>query len=363
MRAALLIVSACYFFSNQAVLAGQVSPSKLDTQLAIAKTDRYIQKIHTKKHIQGLSVSVLVNGRLLHQKSVGYADIESKVPISENTVFHIASITKLFVSLAVHELLLKHKVTVDSSIGEFLKEVPSQWKHIKIQELLSHTSGLPDYYSRNPYPKTVNEAIELVSLLPFDYQTGQKSQYIQTGFALLHLLIEKLSGMSLEAYLQFNHFDKFNLRKTHYQLASDNKIEASKAYRKTWTGVQPYNFDYPPSVYASAGLMASNNDLTHWLTALLNGQILSPDYLQRIWHVVPLKNGESSGFSLGWEYHESEKFIMVGHGGADTSEVRHFINKDSGNSITIIWLSNTLGVDPHKSLNIVASYFMEDVPL
>ncbi len=362
MKILSLFIATFYLLNSNQALANDSSTLISNTRAAIHAVDEYVQKTVTKQHIQGMSLSVLVNGKLLHQKSFGFKNLESTEQVSENTIFPIASITKLYVSTVVYEILHKHDISVDTKIGLLLTDIPNQWQQIKIRDLLAHTSGLVDYYPKNSNPSSTLEALELVSHLPFEFETGTQNQYNQTGFALLHLLIEKLSGTSLEQYLQAHHFNKFSLDSTYYQVPTSNNNDVSEFFSKTWTGIEPYNLTYPPAVYASAGMNTSIKDLTNWITAMINGQVLSPEHLQQVWGPIYLDNGELSDFSLGWRFIDSEKVTMVGHGGADTSEVTHFIHKETGDTVTVIWLSNTLGFYPHKAVNKVASYFMKDIP-
>lgn len=375
MKKTLTLILLVYLVGFGNAFADNSAATRSDRQLAIQKIDEYIQETVEKNRIQALSYAILLNGEPIHKNSVGVGD-ESGAALNEKTIFPIASITKLFVSTAVHEQLLSHDISVDAPIGAFLTDIPSHWQHIKIASLLAHTSGLPDYYSRNPEPETTAKALSEVSHLPFEFNEGEHSQYNQTGYALLHLLAETLSGVSLKEYLQQHHFTKFNLQNTYFPGDTDpndtNKEDTNqestdrkntiKTYRKTWAGVQDFIFSYPPAVYGSAGLNASAEDLSEWMRVLLDGQILPQEYLLRVWEPVRLNNGQNGGFSLGWEYYESENVMMAGHGGANTAEVRHFLHKKTGNSVTVIWLSNTIGFDPHNSVNKIASHFMSDIP-
>lgn len=331
------------------------------SQKKLLHVDNYVESVVEKESLQGVAISVLINGKLVHQKSFGVMEQLSKLPVNDKTVFPLASITKLFVTTAVHELLLKNGISVQTPISEFLSNIPENWRHIKISELLSHSSGLVDYYPINPEPKSVNEAIDLVSHLPFEYKTGSRSEYIQTGFALLQLLLEKLSGKSLEEYLQARYFDRFNLTNIYYETSDEGIKDVTKIYKMTWTGVEPFHFSYPQSVFASAGLNSSIEDLTNWMSLLVTGQIIPSNELEKIWQGVILSNGKLADFSLGWEFYDSSKVKSVGHGGANTSEVRHYIHKSTGDTVTVIWLSNTLGFFPHYTVNDIARIFMKDI--
>lgn len=353
-------IAICWLASIQ-VLANVSSALIPITNTTIKSLNEYVQSTVVNEQVQGMSLAVLVNGELVHIKSFGVSDIVSELAVSNKTVFQVASITKLFVSTAVHELLLANNISVDSEIGDVLADIPENWQHIKISELLSHTSGLPDYYSRTPEPESIEAAFEVVRHLPFEYKAGTRSKYSQTGFALLHLLIEKLAGMPLQNYLQLHHFDRFKLVNTYYGILSDTTA-SGKIYQKTWLGVEPFNYYYPPAMYASAGINSSIEDLTTWIVMLVNGQILSTELLNQVWQGITLDNGQFADFSLGWQFSDYENITYVGHGGANISEVGHYIHKSTGESVTVVWLGNTLGYYPKDSVHKIASYFMQDIP-
>ena len=354
------IVFTSLFCSFQ-TLAQSNSVITQDLNTAIENVEKYAAKIKADNKIQGVSLAVLLNGQLLHQTSMGYTDANLKNKIDINTVFPIASITKLFVASSVLQLLPQHNLSPNTEIGEVLDDIPNHWKQVKIKHLLSHTSGLPDYYSKKTDPSSLNEALNLVRTDDFEFNTGDDVSYNQTGFALLHLLVEALSGKTLEQYIQQHHIDRFGLKDTYYQRAPTEVSNTTDMFIKKRSQVKPFDLVYTRALHGSAGLNTSNNDLTKWITALVNGNVLSNEQLEQAWQPVLLQNGEPSIFGLGWWVTQTDKVDISGHSGADTSEVRHYIHKATGESITVIWLSNTLGFNPQQSVNTIAGYFMKDI--
>lgn len=355
------------FCTLTAICTGPVSGNSSTTALLSISddthklVDNYVSKTIEQEDVQGAAYAVLVNGKLTHQAAFGFRDSEAQKAVSVTTVFPIASITKLFVSSALQQLLIENSIPLDTSIGKLLNNIPSHWSTLTITQLLSHTSGLPDYYRRNSNPQSKQAAIDLVDERAFRFSPNDNNKYNQTGFLLLHLLIEKLSGVTLEQYLRDIYFSKLNLNNTFYVKADDSKAEVSKFYKSSWFSVKPMRLHYPPAVYASAGLNASLEDLTVWMQAFAKSEVIPISKIDEIRAGVLLNDGSYSEFSLGWEYQANNEIIAIGHSGADTSQVRQFFHKVTGESVTVIWLSNTLGFYPDELVNKIGAFYLRGI--
>ena len=171
--------------------------------------DDYIRDQMNLHHIPGLVFVVLKDGRVIKQQSYGLANVELGVPTSKDSVFPLASVTKIFTSTAVYLLVQEHKIRLDDRVTQFLPGLPKSWNEVTVLNCLSHTSGITDIFPGSPAAAPANwiaaassqEALTRVAAVPLLYKPGEKSSYNQTEFLLLKMIVEKASGTPLEEFL------------------------------------------------------------------------------------------------------------------------------------------------------------------
>ncbi|HNR66558.1 MAG TPA: serine hydrolase domain-containing protein, partial [bacterium] len=145
-RAATL--AAILFFVLSAHAAAQlVQPAVED----LRKLDQWVQQYMQDNTVPGALVAVASKGKLVHLQTYGWANVELQVPVTDSTVFEIGSISKQFVAAAVLLLVQEHKLDLDDPIGQHLPWLPSEWLGVTVRQLLTHTSGIPDYEEIRSY--------------------------------------------------------------------------------------------------------------------------------------------------------------------------------------------------------------------
>ncbi len=174
-------------------------------QISSTRFDRQVQAYVRNGDFNG-SVLVAKDDHVLFQKSYGMANYEWNIPNSENTKYHIASITKTFTAAAILKLEHEGKLKLSDPLSNY---VPAflNGERITIEQLLTHTSGLPDFYSLPEYPikkyqrVTPADLIAWVKTKPLDFLPGSKSSYSNTGYGFLAYIIEQVSGKTYEEYV------------------------------------------------------------------------------------------------------------------------------------------------------------------
>src|ERR1700748_1843985 len=171
------------------------------------KADAYLQQQVMTNSFRG-SVLIAIDGKILFEHGYGLADEEWNVPNTPNTKFRIASLTKQFTAASVLLLQEQRRLNVHDAISKYLSGLPASWQAITIHQLLTHTSGIPNY-TEFPEIKELNrtgatpqELIAVVAKKPLLFPPGTKWSYTNTGYVLLGMLIEKVSGMSYAEFLQ-----------------------------------------------------------------------------------------------------------------------------------------------------------------
>ncbi|MBD0403023.1 beta-lactamase family protein [Flammeovirga sp. EKP202] len=280
------------------------------------------------------------------------------------------SISKLFSSVVLHQLLDIHHRNVNETVEAFLPnrdDLPKSWKQLTLAQLLSHTSGIPDQIDYQIYlaPESEQSVIEALKDKPFSAQPGEESKYNATGYLLIRAIIEKLADQDFESYMKEMFFDKYNLASAQY--GGFKKVISNRVtcYQNRGGRLEMFPLNYSSPMYAGAGLNITIDDLSKWFQILQNGSILSQKKLQEIWTPVQLNNGEESGFGLGWEsYRLQEGYRMVGHGGAGISSFRHYWNENRNQNVTVIVLTNGAydwKIRPNQINSEIASIILENV--
>ncbi|MFT6002743.1 MAG: CubicO group peptidase (beta-lactamase class C family) [Flavobacteriales bacterium] len=310
------------------------------------KTDAYLESTIDSLKIIGLNYTILIDNKVVHKKSFGAAHAQLKAPMTIDKSFPVASISKLFSSVVLHKLLSIHKRDVSETVEDFLpnrNDLPESWRKLTLEQLLSHTSGIPDQIDYQIFlaPDNEKSVIEALRDKPFSSKPGTESKYNATGFLLIHAIIEKLANQDFESYMQTEYFDKFNLSSAKYggfKKVIPNRVTC---YQNNNGSLEMLPLNYSPPMYAGAGLNISIDDLTKWFQLIQEEKILTKEQLEEIWTPVKLKSGKDGYFGLGWEsYKLQDGYRMVGHGGAGISSFRHYWNEQTNQSLTIILLTN-----------------------
>ncbi len=182
--------------------------------------DAYIEGRMQKRHIPGVSIAIVQDGKVVRLKGYGFANVELSVPATENSVYQLASVTKMFTATAVMMLVEDGKLGLDDKITDRLSDLPPAWKVVTVGQLLSHTSGIKSYTSVRDFHKSARkdysqrEILDLVAKEPLEFAPGEKWSYSNTGYFLLGMLIEKVSGKPYGEFLSERIFKPLGMTQT-----------------------------------------------------------------------------------------------------------------------------------------------------
>lgn len=279
-------------------------------------------------------------------KSFGYANKERQVPNAPETAFDIGSITKQFTGAGILKLEMEGKLSVTDSIGKYLPNISVEKRSITFHQLLTHTSGLPtdigsdtEVITREVLLNRINDT-QLINL------PGMVYHYSHAGYNLLGLLIEVISGMDYESYLQTNLFEPAKMRYTGYRAPDWNSTSVAHGYRfcNDWGGPMDAGWveDGPSwNRRASGGMLSTVMDLFAWNEALIGDQILNESAKGKYYYPkqsVKIDEVASSGY--GWMVFKTMRQTNViahnGWNGRFYSDFLRYLDE----KVTIIMLSN-----------------------
>jgi CubicO group peptidase (beta-lactamase class C family) len=294
----------------------------------------------------GFSGNVVVfrDGHILSDQSYGLADVELNVPITATTRFAIGSVTKQFTAAAILLLQEKGLLHTTDKLSQHYPATPDAWKNITLQQLLRHTSGIPDgVMARGPAgfeqgQHSPQDVIESVASRPLLFPPGSRMQYDNIGYLLLGLVIERVSGQSYTDFLQTHFFTPLHMTDT--GLGSTNAILLHRAYGYEPVGAALFTASPVPftSAFAAGGLYSTGKDIAKWLIALHGGRVLKPDSYREM--ITPGLDDFAYGLRLTKQSGQTD----ISHDGRVSgfaSETEYFPATKTG----IVILSNKLAGD------------------
>lgn len=256
-------------------------------------------------------VSIKENDQLVFEAAFGFADLPNQVKNTLDTRFATASAGKVFVSIAILQLIEEGRLNFKDPLGSLL---PIDWKAIDpavtVEQLLTHTSGLPDYFDEtvmtdyaelwqdlpNYRVRSGKDLLPLFIDKPMQYPAGEKFQYNNTGFTVLGLILEQLTGQSLDQCLQSLVFDKLGMNSTGYfeldrlpaRCANNYVFDAEK--QEYYTNI--YSVDAKGS--GAGGAFTTTGDIEVFWQGLLSYQLLSPEMTHRMLSVQSTSDDEDN---------------------------------------------------------------------
>jgi CubicO group peptidase (beta-lactamase class C family) len=257
------------------VAAGTTSTPSLFAQDHAARIDATLQQFHETRDFNG-SVLVAEAGEVIFKKGFGYANMEWRVPNTPETKFRIGSVTKQFTAILILQLVEEDVVELDGRITDYVPDYPRpQGDLVTIHHLLNHTSGIPSYTGLQGFmeestrdPFVPDSLVAIVSGMPLEFEAGTRFRYNNSGYFLLGLIIEKVTGKPYHVVLRERLLDPLDLRDTGYDHTRDVQSNAASGYSRTLTGyeVAPYLHSSVP--YAAGMMYSTVEDLYRWDRAI-----------------------------------------------------------------------------------------------
>ena len=332
-----------------ALTLAQTKPTAGDARRA-AKVDAYVRGRMKALHIPGLSLAVVRRGRVVLAKGYGRSNLELRTPATRETAYALYSITKTFTAVATMMLVEEGEVSLEDPISKHLPDLPAAWRDVTIRHILTHTSGLPNWRDNasklrdmeSDYTKA--EVLNLVTGLPLVFPSGERWEYVETGFFLLGMMIEKVSGKTYEQFLRERIFRPLGMSDT--RLDSRTEIIPNRADGYSWRdgGFRKAVWYSPTLTYSTAGLVSTVIDLAKWDAALYSERLLKKSTLEQMWTNPRLNNGQlvtetGLGFGLSPFTKNNRVHRRVGHvGGAEgfATAMSRFMD----DKVTVVVLSN-----------------------
>lgn len=314
----------------------------------------------------GCSLAVTRAGAPVLTRGYGMANLEYGIPITPSSVFHVASVSKQFTAMAVALLVAEGRVSWQDDIRRHVPEVPDFDKTITLRHLVNHTSGLRDQWDLLGMAGwrfeadviTQGDVLDITSRQRApNFDPGAEYLYSNTGFTLLAVVVERVSGESLRAFTTKRIFEPLGMTSTHFH-DDHNMVVPNRAYGYAREG-DGYRLSIPDfDVVGATSLFTTAEDMAKWdrnfVTAQVGGRAVVDDLLVR----GVLTNGETIAYAAGLVHGEYRGLRAIGHGGADAGYRADFVRfPDQDTSIVV--LCSFPNADPGGRARKVADVVLE----
>lgn len=337
-------------------------------QDAEQKVAEFVRAEMEKRHIPGVSVVVLRDGKPILSRGYGFANAELEVPATPDTVYQLASVTKQFTATAIMMLADEGKLSLEDPVKKFVSDVPEAWDKVTVRHLLNHTSGiksytaLPAFMGQPAKNYTHSEMVKLIAAQPMDFQPGEKWAYNNSGYYLLGMIIEKVSGKDYNAFLTERIFQPLGMTAT--RLNNKTLLVKGRAVGYSRPGNETRNaeFVHPSQPYSAGALISTVNDMAKWDAALYTGKLLKTSTLDQMWTPTKLNDGKTQDYGFGWSVRKINGHREIGHGGGIPG-FSTYIGRFPEDKLTVIVLTNLdSGNAPALAQGVAAVYLPDLAP-
>ena len=285
------------------------------------------------------SALVAKDGRILYAKGLGMADDKARLANTPETRFRIGSLTKQFTAMAILLLEERGLVKRSDSICDYIDDCPKAWKAVKIEHLLDHTSGIANYTDQPTFDPTKAvtpaEIVASVADIPLSWAPGESFSYTNTGYVLLGMVIEKVSGKSYEAFLEDQIFGPLEMKDTGYEHGDTPGL--ATGYSQGFKVADPLDMSWP---YAAGGLYSTVLDLNRWEEALYTDKLAPAAAMAR--YFTPLTDTTDRagfGYAYGQLVGDDRGSRLVWYNGAINGFYTH-LSRYPDDHITVALLTN-----------------------
>lgn len=313
------------------------------------EVDRIFAETLKASPAPSFSVAIVKDGKLVLAKAYGHARLEPKVQATSAMHYAIGSISKQFTATAVLMLVDEKKLSLDDTVARFFPDLPRAGD-VRVRDLLAHTAGLQDYWPQDYVPPSMMKDVDAEGVLsrwarrPLDFEPGTKWQYSNTGYYVAGLIVEKVSGEPLFAFLKKRVFEPLGMEVLDF--------DAARLGEGDPTGYTHYGLG-PPRVapkegrgwmFAAGGLAMRAEDLARWNMAWSERKLLSAASYAELETEVRLKNGVGTQYGLGVVVGSEADRRKLSHSGEVSGFTAFNLNfPDEKASVTVLTNDDLMG--------------------
>ncbi len=288
----------------------------------ISNLDSYFTSLYPPNE-PGASILIVRAGKPVYRRAFGLADVENDIMNQPNTVFRLGSITKQFTAVAIMLLEQEGKLKISDDITKYLPTYTPPASTVTIENLLTHTSGIPNFTDMEGWREvkvrrkfSVDEMMGQWESLPLEFKPGTKWKYSNSGYYMLGAIIEKASGMPYHRFIEERIFKPLGMNDSFYDYSERIIPNRARGYQWGDDGeLRNASYIDMSQPYAAGALASTADDMGKWDTALYTDALLPQETLRRMWTSRKLSDGSDTGYGFGWMVGEHNGHRVIRHGG------------------------------------------------
>ncbi|MDQ6786228.1 MAG: serine hydrolase [Acidobacteriota bacterium] len=306
------------------IILSQVCFAQISSEKS-AQIDAAIAK-YVKDDAPGMAILVVRDGKILHEKGYGLANLQTRTSIDSNTIFEIASVAKPFTAMAVMMLAECGKLSYQDSLDKFFPNASASMKKIAVRDLLYHTSGIPDYSvlaeensqikKQSRAWKSTEDVAEFISILPkLDFPTGARWEYSNSNYVLLAEIVEKVSGQKFPQFIKENIFQPLAMNSSSVGVNPALSKNYAVGYAAGKQGFEQPKNPLSIDIYGDGYIYTTLEDLYKFDQALYTEKLLKNSTLGQAFDFGKLSDGTKVTYGFGWGLGNYLEMPYVSHGG------------------------------------------------
>jgi D-alanyl-D-alanine carboxypeptidase len=312
-----------------------------------ALVDDVVRAQIREQHIPGVSLAVIRGGKVIKATGYGLANLEMKIPVAPEMLFESGSLVKAFTATSVMMLVEEGKIGLDDKIAKHLPESPPSWKDVTIRHLLTHTSGIRDYFGEDGDPKydphrdySEDDWIHLFAAQSMRFSPGEKWSYCNAGYIILGVVIHRITGKNWFEFEKERIFDPLDMTST--RLISAEELIPNRASGYVLVDGKLKNEPWVTPSWASTAagsLYLTVFDMAKWDAALNTERLIRRSTLEKMWTPVRLNDGSVYPYGFAWRIREVNGHRIIQHDGVETAfttRIARYVN----DGISIVVLMN-----------------------
>lgn len=313
----------------------------------------------------GAALAIIKDGKIIYKRGYGMANLEHNIPLTSTSVFRIGSTSKQFTASCIAILSLQGKISLDDNIRKYLPELPKYEKLITIRHLVHHTSGIRDYLTLadiaalpNDYFYTPEDTVELLSRQKgSNFPPGEEHLYSNSGYFLLGVIVERVSGKSLNDFAQTHIFKPLGMKNTHFHddhtMIVKNRADGYSPLKKGFR-IDMTTLDH----VGDGGVFTTVEDLFLWDQAFYSYK-LGKELMELIQTPGMLNNGEKLEYAFGLDINEYKGLKRVSHSGGFAGFSAQMV-RFPGQKFTVVCLANLGTISPSRLCRQIADIYLAD---
>lgn len=325
------------------------------TVVAIAQdrnqeADQLLKNLVADGHVIGAAAGYAVNGEILWQSAVGYADQKEQIAFTLATITRTASVAKSMTAVAVMQLVERGLIDLDVPIQTYLPDFPiKQEGAITVKHLLSHTSGIPGYKnakeaeSDTEYARLA-DAVDVFKDRDLDFKPGEKFGYTTYGYVVLGLIVEHVTSLSFAEYMQVNIWDKAGMRHTGVEQINRELPNKSSLYHRSNKGkIKAAAANNLSNRVPGGGFYTTLGDMLTFGNAVINHTLIKESTFAQMIQIHSLEK-EGNPYGFGWFLYGPKPYenLVIGHSGEQTGSSTQLMIIPKSKTVVVV-LSNTSG--------------------